>query len=98
MLMMMPLLLILAAFFSMMSLHRLLHFMEKGPRYEIAFLLKLRPKPEGTPKPEGLNPPSRVDILWDGKVRKCVLWSQLFFVRESSASIKKNTCVYVKFY
>eukprot|EP00752_Nemacystus_decipiens_P002138 g2038.t1 len=39
----------------------------KGPRYEIAFLLKLRPKPEGTPKPEGLNPPSRVDILWDGK-------------------------------
>eukprot|EP00903_Cladosiphon_okamuranus_P012976 g12110.t1 len=40
---------------------------QKGPRYEIAFLLKLRPKPEGTPKPEGLNPPSRVDILWDGK-------------------------------
>ncbi|CAM9691739.1 unnamed protein product [Scytosiphon promiscuus] len=36
-------------------------------RYEIAFLLKLRPKPEGTPRPKGLNPPDRVDILWDGK-------------------------------
>ncbi|CAM9807431.1 unnamed protein product [Ectocarpus sp. 4 AP-2014] len=36
-------------------------------RYDIAFLVSLRPKPEGTPRPEGLNPPDRVDILWDGK-------------------------------
>lgn len=39
-----------------------------GRRYEIDFLLSLRPKPEGTPRPKGLNPPERVDILWDGKV------------------------------
>lgn len=39
-----------------------------GRRYEIDFLLSLRPKPEGTPRPKGLNPPDRVDILWDGKV------------------------------
>lgn len=38
-------------------------------RYEIDFLLKLRPPPESTPKPAGLNPPERVDIIWDGKVR-----------------------------
>ena len=39
-------------------------------RYEIDFLLKLRPKPEGTPRPKELTPPGRVDILWDGKVGK----------------------------
>ena len=37
-------------------------------RYEVDFLLKMRPKIESTPKPAGLQPPDRVDILWDGKV------------------------------
>ncbi|CAM9283329.1 unnamed protein product [Ascophyllum nodosum] len=36
-------------------------------RYEVDFLLKMRPKIESTPKPAGLQPPDRVDILWDGK-------------------------------